>query len=169
MDYPSKSNTDRRDIRYFFIQIFGSENSNFSNVIDIAAVAADETKHGDVLLPGQSHGGSGDCRPGNYDFKAGFDDLFQIILGDPSAGENHGFGNGNAVFQSVADDLVQGIVAADILHAALDDPVGDKGAAVSAAGGLKQIAGIFKHGFQDRKSTRLNSSHEWISRMPSSA
>ena len=23
--------------------------------------------------------------------------------------------------------------------------------------------------FQDRKSTRLNSSHEWISRMPSSA
>ena len=25
------------------------------------------------------------------------------------------------------------------------------------------------YGFQDRKSTRLNSSHEWISRMPSSA
>ena len=24
-------------------------------------------------------------------------------------------------------------------------------------------------GFEDRKSTRLNSSHEWISRMPSSA
>ena len=24
-------------------------------------------------------------------------------------------------------------------------------------------------GYQDRKSTRLNSSHEWISRMPSSA
>ena len=26
-----------------------------------------------------------------------------------------------------------------------------------------------EHGLQDRKSTRLNSSHEWISRMPSSA
>ena len=25
------------------------------------------------------------------------------------------------------------------------------------------------HSWQDRKSTRLNSSHEWISRMPSSA
>ena len=25
------------------------------------------------------------------------------------------------------------------------------------------------NGFEDRKSTRLNSSHEWISRMPSSA
>ena len=25
------------------------------------------------------------------------------------------------------------------------------------------------HNLQDRKSTRLNSSHEWISRMPSSA
>ena len=27
----------------------------------------------------------------------------------------------------------------------------------------------FSYGFSDRKSTRLNSSHEWISRMPSSA
>ena len=27
----------------------------------------------------------------------------------------------------------------------------------------------FKDGVSDRKSTRLNSSHEWISRMPSSA
>ena len=26
-----------------------------------------------------------------------------------------------------------------------------------------------KYGKRDRKSTRLNSSHEWISRMPSSA
>ena len=29
--------------------------------------------------------------------------------------------------------------------------------------------GVLVHRNQDRKSTRLNSSHEWISRMPSSA
>ena len=29
--------------------------------------------------------------------------------------------------------------------------------------------GAYVDNFQDRKSTRLNSSHEWISRMPSSA
>ena len=36
--------------------------------------------------------------------------------------------------------------------------------------GCKQSKnGMFCDGGQDRKSTRLNSSHEWISRMPSSA
>mgnify|MGYP003341027109 CR=1 FL=1 len=29
--------------------------------------------------------------------------------------------------------------------------------------------GLVEHSLRDRKSTRLNSSHEWISRMPSSA
>ena len=40
------------------------------------------------------------------------------------------------------------------------------GGAAGSNGGLI-LAGIAA--FQDRKSTRLNSSHEWISRMPSSA
>ena len=34
-----------------------------------------------------------------------------------------------------------------------------------ASGATMQVKKVF----QDRKSTRLNSSHEWISRMPSSA
>ena len=34
--------------------------------------------------------------------------------------------------------------------------------------GFSHVAALNVHG-QDRKSTRLNSSHEWISRMPSSA
>ena len=41
-----------------------------------------------------------------------------------------------------------------------------------AVGGLKRIIfGMPSEDFdyEDRKSTRLNSSHEWISRMPSSA
>ena len=40
--------------------------------------------------------------------------------------------------------------------------------AFSIAGGGDTLAAIAKYGI-DRKSTRLNSSHEWISRMPSSA
>ena len=31
------------------------------------------------------------------------------------------------------------------------------------------ISALIVHAEKDRKSTRLNSSHEWISRMPSSA
>ena len=46
-------------------------------MVDVAAVAADETQHGDVLASGQSHSRSGDGSPGNHDFKAGFDDFFQ--------------------------------------------------------------------------------------------
>ena len=38
---------------------------------------------------------------------------------------------------------------------------------VAYGGALKLM--ISYHGQKDRKSTRLNSSHEWISRMPSSA
>src|ERR1044071_8900210 len=34
---------------------------------------------------------------------------------------------------------------------------------------LLNVIKIIKHGIRDRKSTRLDSSHEWISRMPSSA
>ena len=34
---------------------------------------------------------------------------------------------------------------------------------------LQAPTGGNRQGWQDRKSTRLNSSHEWISRMPSSA
>ena len=49
--------------------------------------------------------------------------------------------------------------------------VGDNGAGKSTL--IKCIAGIYSIDggdyFLDRKSTRLNSSHEWISRMPSSA
>ena len=37
------------------------------------------------------------------------------------------------------------------------------------AGTLSNLEMLPKESFQDRKSTRLNSSHEWISRMPSSA
>ena len=35
--------------------------------------------------------------------------------------------------------------------------------------GLKPVHRRVLYAMQDRKSTRLNSSHEWISRMPSSA
>ena len=38
---------------------------------------------------------------------------------------------------------------------------------VRNAQGLELISNVCRH--RDRKSTRLNSSHEWISRMPSSA
>ena len=37
------------------------------------------------------------------------------------------------------------------------------------SGGVAVVAHPGRYGFRDRKSTRLNSSHEWISRMPSSA
>ena len=43
--------------------------------------------------------------------------------------------------------------------------VGAGAAGISAARTLRQLD---REG-EDRKSTRLNSSHEWISRMPSSA
>ena len=47
------------------------------------------------------------------------------------------------------------------------------GIGVGMAGGLGMAIAVFvlglKPGAIDRKSTRLNSSHEWISRMPSSA
>ena len=41
---------------------------------------------------------------------------------------------------------------------------------VGGALGVQKVLGAPADGYQlDRKSTRLNSSHEWISRMPSSA
>ena len=45
-----------------------------------------------------------------------------------------------------------------------------RGNTISAVGGSGlEIAAAFTGPIEDRKSTRLNSSHEWISRMPSSA
>ena len=48
---------------------------------------------------------------------------------------------------------------------------GDKDAAAQAQLSIRQLTKQFevKKAMEDRKSTRLNSSHEWISRMPSSA
>ena len=40
---------------------------------------------------------------------------------------------------------------------------------VYVLGGLLAVAGYFVYDNIDRKSTRLNSSHEFVSRMPSSA
>ena len=45
-------------------------------------------------------------------------------------------------------------------------PIGALGKALNTA---KQSTVSFGAALKDRKSTRLNSSHEWISRMPSSA
>ena len=60
----------------------------------------------------------------------------------------------------------------DILH--IDDNSPDGTAEIALEYGLsnyRQIRNFRKMGLgsADRKSTRLNSSHEWISRMPSSA
>ena len=48
------------------------------------------------------------------------------------------------------------------------DYQGDASDPANLAAWLGSVPGVVEHGL-DRKSTRLNSSHEWISRMPSSA
>ena len=51
--------------------------------------------------------------------------------------------------------------------------LGPKSRAMLANAGIESLADLQRLGsvaaYVDRKSTRLNSSHEWISRMPSSA
>ena len=66
--------------------------------------------------------------------------------------------DGNVVLVGEPDDSVGAPVTGEV------DDRRDQGATDAAAPGR----GIDKE-ILDRKSTRLNSSHEWISRMPSSA
>ena len=44
-----------------------------------------------------------------------------------------------------------------------------RGIYLDSENGVNRVFNGYSGGLQDRKSTRLNSSHEWISRMPSSA
>ena len=69
------------------------------------------------------------------------------------------------VLGNAASGAVQGAGAGSIFG-----PVGAGiGAGIGAIGGLFGGGGDICRAPADRKSTRLNSSHEWISRMPSSA
>ena len=125
-----------------------SAERNVAGVINISGVLAHEAQQGDVFSCSQSYRTGGDGAAGDYDPEACLDDLLQVIFRDAAAGENNGLPDGNAVFQSVADDLVQSVVTADVLHGALKLAVCHQCTAVGAAGGLEQVAGIFKHGFQ---------------------
>ena len=58
----------------------------------------------------------------------------------------------------------------DLVVGVSNDAVNFMNSAIGAkAASFKTIIAIAAFGILDRKSTRLNSSHEWISRMPSSA
>ena len=65
-------------------------------------------------------------------------------------------------------DLVK-TMAPDIERAVIDPVIASFGLTANSVKILVNPTGRFVIGGPDRKSTRLNSSHEWISRMPSSA
>ena len=50
-----------------------------------------------------------------------------------------------------------------------EKPVAKAAKSVEKSITIEQVRAVMAEKSQDRKSTRLNSSHEWISRMPSSA
>ena len=74
-----------------------------------------------------------------------------------------------AWLDGLTDESVRGIIAARIKRLAL----GLMGDVASVGGGVSElrihIGAGWRVYFVDRKSTRLNSSHERLSRMPSSA
>ena len=63
--------------------------------------------------------------------------------------------------------ILNGLVSKGTLTQAQVDAINKALSDARAAGDAARTAG--RAAFTDRKSTRLNSSHEWISRMPSSA
>ena len=79
---------------------------------------------------------------------------------------------GSIIFQqlyNIADSLVAGRFAGENALAAVGNSYEITLIFIAFAFGCNIGCSVVVSTFLDRKSTRLNSSHEWISRMPSSA
>ena len=106
---------------------------------------------------------------GNVGLTPGIDKQYQIITGSPSLAGNWNFTNSIASYTPKdGDRFIFYYKATPTLNSYTISFYGTTLTDAQAVSGNLRIECIYRAS-KDRKSTRLNSSHEWISRMPSSA
>ena len=83
--------------------------------VNIQAAFAQEADQGLTVLLGELDGQAGGSGDGSDDGKTGGEGFLHDLESHASADEQDAFGVGGVFQQAVADDFVQGVVAADVL------------------------------------------------------